>query len=300
MLLTPLGFTNLHLPHQGNAQHTFDKTRLHTYTHTAVKSLTYQQIMMRRCSYFWLIPDYLCCHHVSPESERGLLSALVTHTPPSAPRRHLPQWRTERFGKWRPFITAAYARTHTHSPRPNLRRIRRQSESPLSMLMSHNYLLTAQTNGVRGGEVTSNQNCHRWSSPVIERERLSHTLMGALEVEGSVFVCVIGNDNGPLISPNMFLSSATNVAAEPTLRHTAINHQTFGYLPLSLSLVLSLAFPPFLFLFLSSSVSFSAVSLWGLSWQAWKMECSWLMIFKNDREEIEKAFPPEPCRMCTY
>lgn len=58
--------------------------------------------------------------------------------------------------------------------------------------------------------------------------------MGALEVEGSVFVCVIGNDNGPLISPNMFLSSATNVAAEPTLRHTAINHQTFGYLLLSL------------------------------------------------------------------
>lgn len=226
-----------------------DKTP-HIRAHTAVKSLTYQQIMMRRCSYFWLIPDYLCCHHVSPESERGLLSALVTHTPPSAPRRHLPQWRTERFGKWRPFITAAYARTHTHSPRPNLRRIRRQSESPLSMLMSHNYLLTAQTNGVRGGEVTSNQNCHRWSSPVIERERLSHTLMGALEVEGSVFVCVIGNDNGPLISPNMFLSSATNVAAEPTLRHTAINHQTFGYLPLSLSLLcFHLLSPPSYFSF---------------------------------------------------
>lgn len=31
----------------------------------------------------------------------------------------------------------------------------------------------------------------------------------------------------------MFISSATNVATEPALRHTAINHQTFGYLPLS-------------------------------------------------------------------
>lgn len=39
----------------------------------------------------------------------------------------------------------------------------------------------------------------------------------------------------------MFFSSATNVAAEPTLRHTAINHQTFGYLPLSRARV---RFPP--------------------------------------------------------
>lgn len=136
-----------------------------THTYADIKSLTYQQ-MMRRCSYFWLIPDYLCCHHVSPEREPFSQLQLPTH-PLSAPRRRVPQWRTERFGKWRPFITAAYA----HNPCPNSRRIRRQSESPFSMLMSHNYLLTAQTNGVWGGEVTSNQNCHRWSSPVIERER---------------------------------------------------------------------------------------------------------------------------------
>lgn len=108
-----------------------------------------------------------CVVTTCPLRARALLLAPVTHTPPSAPRRRVPQWRTERFGKWRPFITAAYA----HTPRPKFCRVRRQSESPLSMLMSHNYLLTAQTNGVRGGEVTSNQNCHRWSSPVIERER---------------------------------------------------------------------------------------------------------------------------------
>lgn len=40
----------------------------------------------------------------------------------------------------------------------------------------------------------------------------------------------------------MFFSSATNVAAEQALRHTAINHQTFGSL--------SLARPPQLSLFL--------------------------------------------------
>lgn len=39
----------------------------------------------------------------------------------------------------------------------------------------------------------------------------------------------------------MFFSSATNVAAEPALRHTAINHQTFGSLSLA---------PPQLSLFL--------------------------------------------------
>lgn len=65
---------------------------------------------MRRCSYFWLIPDYLCCHHVSPEREPFSQLQLPTH-PLSAPRRRVPQWRTERFGKWRPFITAAYAHT---------------------------------------------------------------------------------------------------------------------------------------------------------------------------------------------
>lgn len=100
--------------------------------------------------------------------ERALLSAPVTHTPPICPAAT--RSTMENGAVWE--MEAIYnCRIRTHTPRPNLRRIRRQSESPLSMLMSHNYLLTAQTNGVWGGEVTSNQNCHRWSSPVIERER---------------------------------------------------------------------------------------------------------------------------------
>ncbi len=90
--------------------------------------------------------------------ERALLSAPVTHTPPiclAATRSTM-----ENGAVWE--MEAIYnCRIRTHTPRPNLYCIWRQSESPLSMLMSHNYLLTAQTNGVWGGEVTSNQNCHR-------------------------------------------------------------------------------------------------------------------------------------------
>lgn len=117
MLLTPLGMTNpLQLQYELDCvaritkQSTLMTKQDGTHTYADIKSLTYQQIMMRRCSYFWLIPDYLCCHHVSPEREPFSQLQLPTH-PLSAPRRRVPQWRTERFGKWRPFITAAYAHT---------------------------------------------------------------------------------------------------------------------------------------------------------------------------------------------
>lgn len=200
---------------------------------------------MRRCSYFWLIPDYLCCHHVSPEREPFSQLQLPTH-PLSAPRRRVPQWRTERFGKWRPFITAAYAHTPPSQLVPHSETKR---EPPLHANVTQLPFNRSDKRRVGGRSDIKSKLSQVIESSHRERasaRRLSRVLMGALEVEGSVFVCVIGNDNWLLISPNMFFSSATNVAAEPALRHTVINHQTFGYLPLSHARV---RFPPSYFSF---------------------------------------------------
>lgn len=146
-------------------EHTYDKTRWHAYIrrHKVTHIPTDDEKM-----FIFLTDTRLPVLSPCVPRERALLSAPVTHTPPVCPAAT--RSTMENGAVWE--MEAIYnCRIRTHTPRPNLRRIRRQSESPLSMLMSHNYLLTAQTNGVWGGEVTSNQNCHRWSSPVIERER---------------------------------------------------------------------------------------------------------------------------------
>ncbi len=178
--------------------------------------------------------------------ERALLSAPVTHTPPiclAATRSTM-----ENGAVWE--MEAIYnCRIRTHPPSQLALHSETKREPPLHANVTQLPFNRSDKRRVGGRSDIKSKLSQVIESSHWERasaRRLSRVLMGALEVEGSVFVCVIGNDNWLLISPNMFFSSATNVAAEPALRHTAINHQTFGYLSLSHARV---RFPPSYFSF---------------------------------------------------